>query len=82
MERRKFIRACCYTTIGMPIIAATLQSCGAIYYAKAEKINNKLVVRKTEFIYTKKDIEKVGLYTFSNKADEDLEKAQQHSMSS
>ena len=55
MKRRKFIRACCYTTIGMPIIAATLQSCGAIYYAKAEKIDNELIISKSEFIYTKKD---------------------------
>jgi cytochrome b6-f complex iron-sulfur subunit len=55
MERRKFIKSCCYTTIGLPILASNLQSCGAIYYAITEKKENNLVVKKSEFSYIKKE---------------------------
>ncbi len=55
MERRKFIKTCCYTTIGIPILATTLQSCGAIYYATITKDINRLLVKKSEFWYIKKD---------------------------
>lgn len=39
----------------MPIIAASLSSCGAIYYAKAEKNGNQLIVKKAEFLETKRN---------------------------
>lgn len=55
MERRKFIRTCCYTAIGLPIIASTLQSCGAIYYATTTMNKNHLVIKKSEFLWIKKD---------------------------
>ena len=55
MKRRKFIKNCCYTTAGLPIIAASLTSCGSIYYASAEKKDNRLVIKKSEFISTKKN---------------------------
>lgn len=55
MERRKFIKTCCYTAIGIPILAATLQSCSAIYYASITKDANRLLVKKSEFWYVKKD---------------------------
>ena len=54
MERRKFIRACCYTTVGMPLIASSLSACGGIYYATAIKKENKLIVKKSEFVSVKK----------------------------
>lgn len=50
MERRKFIKTCCYTAIGIPFGASMLQSCGAIYYASMSKEPGKLVVAKSEFI--------------------------------
>ncbi len=50
MERRKFIKTCCYTAIGIPFGASMLQSCGAIYYASLSKEPGKLVVAKSEFI--------------------------------
>lgn len=53
MERRKFIKTCCYTTVGIPVLATTLQSCGAIYYATTTKDANRLVVKKSEFWYIK-----------------------------
>ena len=53
MERRKFIKTCCYTAIGIPFGASLLQSCGAIYYASLSKEPGKLVVAKTEFLKDK-----------------------------
>ena len=53
MERRKFIKTCCYTAIGIPFGASILQSCGAIYYASLSKEPGKLVVAKSEFINEK-----------------------------
>ena len=50
MERRKFIKSCCYTVVGLPIITSALQSCGAsIYYATTNNVANKIIVAKTEF---------------------------------
>lgn len=57
MERRKFIKTCCYTAVGLPFIGSILQSCGAIYYANFSKSSNKLVVAKSEFIEIKKEKE-------------------------
>jgi cytochrome b6-f complex iron-sulfur subunit len=64
MERRKFIKSCCYTTVGMPIIASTLSSCGAIYYATSVKKENSLVINKSEFKITKKDKTTERSYVF------------------
>jgi len=55
MERKEFIKRCCYAAIGIPILATTLQSCGAIYYATIIKDANRLIVKKSEFWYIKKD---------------------------
>ena len=55
MERRKFIKTCCYSAIGIPIAATLLQSCGGIYYATANHKKGKLVISKSEFIQLKKD---------------------------
>jgi cytochrome b6-f complex iron-sulfur subunit len=49
MERRKFIKNCCYTSIGLTITAAILQSCGSIYYATASRKGDRLAVAKSEF---------------------------------
>jgi cytochrome b6-f complex iron-sulfur subunit len=57
MERRKFIKTCCYTAAGLPFIGLILQSCGTIYYASFSKSSNKLVVAKSEFIEVKKEKE-------------------------
>jgi cytochrome b6-f complex iron-sulfur subunit len=55
MERREFIRTCCYAAIGISIAATALQSCGAIYYATVTSIENRLLVKKSEFLQVKKD---------------------------
>jgi len=55
MERKKFIKNCCYTVIGLPLIGSALQSCGSLYYASSQLRENKLVVAKTEFWKVKND---------------------------
>ena len=55
MERRKFIKTCCNTVIAIPILATTLQSCSAIYYATITKDARRVLVKKSEFWYVKKD---------------------------
>jgi len=55
MKRRKFIKSCCYTTIGITLAGSFLQSCGSIYYASVSRNANKLVIAKSEFWQLKKD---------------------------
>jgi len=55
MERRKFVKSCCYSSLGLSLIALNLQSCKGIYYATVIRHNNKLLVNKSEFWMIKKD---------------------------
>ncbi|MBN4085054.1 Rieske (2Fe-2S) protein [Flavobacteriaceae bacterium AH-315-B10] len=56
MQRRKFIKSCCYTTVGITLTGSILQSCGSsIYYASVSRNANRLVVKKSEFWQVKKD---------------------------
>lgn len=55
MERRKFIKTCCYSAIGIPLGGALLQSCGAIYYATYTREAGKLIVVRSEFMKVKKN---------------------------
>ena len=55
MKRRKFIKSCCYTTIGITLAGSVLQSCGSIYYASVSRNANRLVIAKSEFWQLKKD---------------------------
>lgn len=50
MERRKFIKNCCYTAIGLPVLATVLESCGSIYYASTIRKESQIVLAKSEFI--------------------------------
>lgn len=55
MDRRTFIVNCCKAGIGALILPSFLQGCGGIHYAANAVSNNKIVVKRTEFIETKKD---------------------------
>jgi cytochrome b6-f complex iron-sulfur subunit len=55
MNRRKFIKSCCYTTVGITFVGSILQSCGSIYYATVSRNANRLVIAKSEFWQLKKD---------------------------
>ena len=57
MERRKFVKNCCYTAIGIPVLGSVLSSCGSIFYATATTEKNKLVVKKSAFVWVKKEKE-------------------------
>jgi len=54
MERKKFIKNCCYAAIGIPLGASFLESCG-VYYATTTSFKEKIVVPKSEFIKIKKE---------------------------
>ncbi|MFT6747031.1 MAG: cytochrome b6-f complex iron-sulfur subunit [Glaciecola sp.] len=49
MERRKFIKSCCYVGVGIPIIGSVLASCESLYYAKSTVKSNTLVIPLSEF---------------------------------
>ncbi len=55
MERKKFIKTCCYSILSFPFMASVFQSCGGIYYATASHGTNMLTVAKSEFLEIKKD---------------------------
>jgi len=55
MERRNFIKSCCYSAISLPVMASVLQSCGAIYYAKVVHEAKRLVIPKSEFWTIRKE---------------------------
>jgi len=58
MERRKFIKTCCITAVGLPILASTFHSCAsAIHYASVTKKANRLIVKKTAFFEVKNNKE-------------------------
>lgn len=55
MERRKFIKTCCYSAIGFPLGTSLLQSCGAIHYAAFIREPGRLIVAQSEFMKVKED---------------------------
>ena len=55
MERRKFIKSCCYSAIGISVAGVLLSSCESIYYATITRKSNRLVVSKKEFIKIKNE---------------------------
>lgn len=57
MERRNFIKNCCYTAAVVPAFGAVLQSCEAIHYAVVGKEGKTLTVPKQEFIRSEKSKE-------------------------
>lgn len=66
MERRKFIKTCCYTAVGIPFGASLLQSCGAIYYAASTVENQRITVSKSEFIETKESKQRTRDFVLLN----------------
>ena len=66
MERRKFIKTCCYSAVGIPLSASFLQSCGAIYYATSTREKDRLTVAKSEFLRIKKEKQVARNYILLN----------------
>lgn len=53
MERRNFIKTCCYAGVGIPLFGSTLLSCGSIYYAQVTTSENKIKISRSEFTDSK-----------------------------
>jgi len=49
MDRKDFIKICCFATVGVSS-TAVLSSCGALYYAKSERRGSRLIVSRSEFV--------------------------------
>jgi len=63
MERRNFIKNCCGIAIAVPFVGL-LESCTSIYYASATGQGGNLVVKKSDFIFTKNETTKTRDYVF------------------
>lgn len=53
MERRKFIKSCCYSAIGVSILGVLPSSCNSLHYANFSLNQNKITIPKSEFLETK-----------------------------
>lgn len=49
MERKEFIKKCCYSVAGVALSAPLLQGCASIYYAESKLVDGKVKVYKSEF---------------------------------
>lgn len=55
MDRKNFIKNCCFACVGLPVITVALQGCGtAQYFAQRSFSDNRFTVAKSEFIGEKK----------------------------
>jgi cytochrome b6-f complex iron-sulfur subunit len=66
MDRGKFIRTCCYSAIGMPLLASTLQGCSGIHYAEATSEKSMLILPKNEFLVNLEATEKSRKFVLIN----------------
>lgn len=56
MDRKEFIKTCGLTCAGAMVFTTLLQSCaGTNYFARTSLENNKIIIRKTEFVLTQKN---------------------------
>lgn len=56
MDRKEFIKTCGYTCLGGTALVALLQSCASTnYFAQTAFEENKILIRKTEFLKTEKE---------------------------
>lgn len=63
MLRKDFIKTCCIACVGGTAIGSILQSCGGTnYFAQTNFAENKIVVKKTEFIKTAKGKSRLRKY--------------------
>lgn len=71
MERRKFIKQCCYAGAGV-IAGSVLVSCSPIYYAKHTSKGRKLIIAKSEFKYQVGEKEKTRSYVLVQHPEKDF----------
>ena len=57
MERRIFIKKTCLTCASMTLASTLLQSCSSVHVVMSSVDNNRLVLKKSDFIFIKKEKE-------------------------
>ena len=55
MERRIFIKNACLACTGISLLSTTLQSCSSVHTVLSSLDNNRLVLKKSDFIFLKKE---------------------------
>ena len=56
MDRKDFIKTCCFACVGGTVLATLLQSCASTnYFAQTIFENNQMVIKKNEFVKTEKE---------------------------
>lgn len=56
MDRKEFIKSCGYVCLGGAAFMTLFQSCaGTTYFAQTSFENNRIAIKKSEFIQTKKE---------------------------
>jgi cytochrome b6-f complex iron-sulfur subunit len=56
MDRKEFIKSCCYSCLGGTALMTLLQSCaGSHYFARSTLENNRVIINKNEFVKIEKE---------------------------
>ena len=66
MERRKFIKACGLTVVGVGLGGGVLSSCSGVHYFTAQSNDNRLSIPLSEFVELKNGKEKRRKYILVN----------------
>ena len=66
MDRSKFIRTCCYSAIGMPLLASSLHGCSGIHYANVKYSEGVLTLPRSEFYVSLESTEKSRKFVLIN----------------
>ena len=68
MDRAKFIKTLGCAIIGAPLAISILNSCESIYYAQTKRVDGKFIIKKSEFIQTKRKGTSYRNFVLINKA--------------
>lgn len=53
MERRKFVKQCCLSSVALPFGAAMLNACASLHYAQFSESDKTITLSKKEFVIEK-----------------------------
>ena len=63
MDRKEFIKTCCFACIGGSALSLLFESCAsANYYAQSTSASNQIILKKSEFIKIDKDKQTLRKY--------------------
>lgn len=66
MERRKFVKQCCLTSLTIPLSSTVFTACTSLYYASITEENNVIKIAKSEFEIIKKQEVKTRKFLLVN----------------